>query len=98
MGGEGAPPTEDIRPHTKLLWPFLFPQSLLLSVDCETQRRDTDRLDAFILPCFRLSLDTLQNPYASGALMNRRQPYLLWVNDIICRVGGGEKRKDAFSK
>lgn len=39
MGGEGTPPKEDIRPDTKLLWPFLFPQSLLLSVDCETPEK-----------------------------------------------------------
>lgn len=48
MGGEGTPPEEDIRPDTKLLWPFLFPQSLLLSVDCETQKkgqRQTRRID-----------------------------------------------------
>lgn len=48
VGGEGTPPKEDIRPDTKLLWPFLFPQSLLLSVDCETQKkgqRQTGRID-----------------------------------------------------
>lgn len=43
VGGEGTPPREDIRPDTKLLWPFLFPQSLLPSVDCETKKGDRDR-------------------------------------------------------
>lgn len=100
-GGEGTPPEEDIRPDTKLLWPFLFPQGLLLSVDCETQKKGQRQAGRIH---FSFSLDTLRKSYTHDSLWSHsgsvagadvRQPYLLWVNDIICRVG---KRKDAFSK
>lgn len=62
MGGEGTPPREDIRPDTKLLWPFLFPQSLLPSVDCETKKRDRDRRRIYLAALRVISSYAAENP------------------------------------